>query len=49
MILCQAELISGCSFGFEFVSGADCYEDDDSHYLSIDLLIFRILLEFTHD
>jgi hypothetical protein len=49
MILVQCELISGCSLGAEFVAGSECYEDDDSHYLSIDLLIFRILLEFTHD
>ena len=49
MITCTLECISGCVVGAEHVYGGDLYDDNDSHYLSIDLFFFRLIFEFTHD
>ena len=50
MIFMNAELISGCVLGFEHVNGGEIYgEDDSSNYISIDLIFFRVVLEFTDD
>jgi hypothetical protein len=43
MILIDAELIAGCSVGFELVTGDDIFENDQSYYLELDLFILRIV------
>jgi hypothetical protein len=49
MIACTVEAISGCVVGIEHVYGGDLYDDNDSHYLSIDLIFFRLVFEFFND
>lgn len=50
MVFMNTELISGCVLGFEHVSGEEIHGDDDSsNYISIDLIFFRVVLEFTND
>jgi hypothetical protein len=49
MIACTLEAISGCVIGLEHVYGGDLYDDNDSHYLSIDLIFFRLVFEFFND
>jgi hypothetical protein len=50
MVFMNAELISGCVLGFEHVNGEEIYgEEDSSNYISIDLIFFRVVLEFTND
>jgi hypothetical protein len=43
MILIDAEAITGCSVGFELVTGEDLFEDNQSYYLVLDLFILRFV------
>ena len=43
MILIDAEPITGCSVGFELVTGEDLFDENQSYYLVLDLFIFRIV------